>query len=218
MNKITLDKPILLSLYGFPGSGKSYVARNLSNSLNIAHISADKIRAELFSQPRFDAQENAIVMHLMLYMAEEFLSAGVGVVFDTNAKRIGQRRKLKELAAKHNAEYMLVWLQIDKDSSFARTQTRDKRTIDDKYSQYYSKKEFDDYVAGMQNPADEKYMVISGKHSFTSQKNAVINKLYQLKIIKSDSVLMNVTRPDLVNLVPLTYKTFDDSARNISVN
>src|SRR4051794_27281106 len=111
-NKITLTKPVLVYLYGFPGSGKSYVARNLVNTIQMADVSADRIRAELFEQPRYDAQENAIVVHLMNYMAEEFLSAGVSVVYDANAMRLAQRRNLRELARRNKAEHLFVWLQI----------------------------------------------------------------------------------------------------------
>jgi predicted kinase len=64
-NKITLAKPVLICLYGFPGSGKSYVARNLVDVVQMAHVSGDRIRSELFENPRYDAQENAIVTHLM---------------------------------------------------------------------------------------------------------------------------------------------------------
>jgi predicted kinase len=71
--KITLSKPVLICLYGFPGSGKSYVSRNLSDAVQIAHVSGDRIRSELFENPRYDTQENAIVTHLMNYMTHEFL-------------------------------------------------------------------------------------------------------------------------------------------------
>jgi predicted kinase len=70
-NKIMLAKPVLICLYGFPGSGKSYVARNLTESIQCANVSGDRIRSELFENPRYDTQENAIVMHLMNYMTEE---------------------------------------------------------------------------------------------------------------------------------------------------
>jgi adenylylsulfate kinase-like enzyme len=60
-HKITLTKPVLICLYGFPGSGKSYVSRNLNEVVQIAHVSGDRIRSELFENPRYDAQENAIV-------------------------------------------------------------------------------------------------------------------------------------------------------------
>src|SRR5438105_1212251 len=98
MSKILLTKPVLICLYGFPGSGKSYVARNLAETIQLAHVGADRIRSELFEQPRYDNQENSVIAHLMNYMTEEFLSAGVSVVYDTNALRSAQRRKLRELA------------------------------------------------------------------------------------------------------------------------
>jgi predicted kinase len=101
MSKIIPSKPTIICLYGFPGSGKSYVARNLADEIQLAHVSSDRIRSELFQSPRYDPQENAIVTHLMDYMSEEFLGSGVSIVYDTNALRIAQRRKLREVAKKH---------------------------------------------------------------------------------------------------------------------
>src|SRR5471030_2991838 len=117
MDKIILSKPVLLILYGFPGSGKTYLGRQLAEYIQIAQVSADRIRSELFEHPRYDDQENAIVAHLMNYMTEEFLSAGVSVAYDTNAVRLSQRRQLRELAHQHRAIDLLVWLQIDAESA-----------------------------------------------------------------------------------------------------
>lgn len=218
MSKTTIDKPVLLCLYGFPGSGKSYVARNLSQTTQMAHISADRIRSELFQKPRYDAQENAIVLHLMNYMTEEFLNAGVSVAYDTNAAKVGQRRSLRELAKKHRAEYLLVWLQIDEDTAFARTQKRDRRTTDDRFAEPHTRETFNSLIGTMQSPNSEGYMVISGKHSFVTQKNAIINRLYQKGLISSDTVQHNVAKPELVNLIPTPYGgRVDMSRRNISV-
>jgi predicted kinase len=220
MNKIILKKPALICIYGYPGSGKSYVARNLAQHIQMAHVSADRIRSELFHQPRFDTQENAITNHLMNYIAEEFLTAGVSVVFDTNSSRLSQRRYLRELAKKHSAKFLLVWIQIDMDSAFERTQIRDKRTQDNKYSEAQTKNTFDKHTANMQNPSDdEEYMVISGKHSFSSQKSTIYNKLYQLGLMGSDIVQQNIAKPGLVNLVPAHYSdpSQEFQRRNINI-
>jgi len=216
MNKTVLTKPVLICLHGFPGSGKSYVARNLATALPLAHVSADRIRSELFRQPRYDAQENAVVLHLMNYMTEEFLNAGVSVVYDINAARTGQRRALRELARRHHAEYLLVWLQIDQESSFARTQNRDRRTTDDHYAQDHTEATFSGAVDSMQSPHDEEYLVISGKHAFITQKNAIINRLYQRKLIGEDVVRSNVAKPELINLIPNPF-TAQSEQRNIEV-
>lgn len=219
MTKVALTKPVLLCFYGYPGSGKSFVARNLSESLQIAHISADRIRGELFASPRYDAQENAIVAHLMDYMAEEFLSAGVAVAYDANSVRPAQRRHLRELARKNKAEYLLAWLQIDSDSAFARTQKRDKRTSDDRFAQPQDKMSFESQLTQMQNPKDEPYLVISGKHAFATQKSAIINRLYQIGLIASDAVQGNIAKPELINLVPNPYVIQAESDhRNISIS
>jgi predicted kinase len=219
MTKTELSKPVLICLYGFPGSGKSYIARNLAAELGLAQVSADRIRNELFQSPRYDAQENAIVTHLMDYMCEEFLSAGVSVVYDTNVMRLAQRRKLRELAKKHKAEYILIWIQIDLDSAFIRTQGRDRRTADDKYAEPLTRSAFESQLAGMQNPQTEEYVVVSGKHTFSTQKNAVISRLYQMGLIGSGTVQQTMAMPEMVNLVPNPRAgRVDLSRRNISIN
>jgi len=219
MSKVRLTKPILICFYGFPGSGKSFVSRNLSESLPIAQVSADRIRGELFASPRYDAQENAIVVHLMDYMANEFLSAGVSVAYDINATRQAGRRKLREMAAKNKAEYLLVWLQIDQDSAFGRTQKRDRRTSDDRFTEPQTQMSFEKQVGTMQNPKDEPYLVISGKHAFATQKGAVVNRLYQLGIVASDTVQENIAKPELINLVPNPIlSSLENDRRNISIS
>ena len=120
MAKLQLLKPTLFILYGFPGSGKTYYARQLCDELQAAHVNSERIRQELFDDPRYDAQENNIVRQLMIYMTEEFLSAGLSVVFDTNAMRLSNRRELRDLARNHKAESVLVWFKIDLESSLIR--------------------------------------------------------------------------------------------------
>jgi predicted kinase len=219
MAKIVLNKPILICFYGYPGSGKSYVARNIEEELGVARVSADRLRHELFSKPKYDAQENAIVTHLLDYMSSEFLKAGTSVVYDANAMRIAQRRRLQHLAKKSQAEYLLIWLQVTPDFAFGRTQRRDKRTQDDKYSANETKATFEYQMSLMQNPTpDENYLVISGKHSFQSHKSAIISRLSTLGLITPSTAQTHLAKPGLVNLIPSPrYDEFDPSRRNISV-
>ena len=220
MAKIALSKPTLICFYGYPGSGKSYLARNLEDKLEVARVSADRIRHELFRQPRYDAQENAIVAHLMNYMTEEFLRAGVSVAYDINALRFGQRRKLRELARKHHGSYLLVWLQTDAENAFERTQRRDKRTQDDKFSEAQTKASFERQISLMQNPQlEEDYLVISGKHTFVTQKNAILNRLYQMGLVDAGTIQSRVAKPGLVNLVPSPQSgRVDYNRRNINIH
>jgi len=219
VNKVILNKPVLICLYGYPGSGKSFLARNLISSIQMINVNAERVRNELFERPRYDAQENAVIAHLMNYMSEEFLNSGVGVVYDANVTRMAQRRRLRELAKKSHAEYLLVWLQIDVDSAFARTQQRDRRTNDDRYAEPQTRTTFDQKLTDMQNPQNENYLVLSGKHSFSSQKGAILNKLYQMGVANSGVLQGSMAKPGLVNLVPNPNAgRVDLSRRNINIS
>ena len=217
--KTRTTKPVLILLYGFPGAGKTYFARNITEHINAAHVQSDKIRNELFEEPRYDAQENGIVEHLVNYMCEEFLHAGISVIYDTNAMRKSQRHELRELARKKGAKTVLVWFQIDPDTSFARLKKRDRRTADDKFAVEYSQQDFKRYAARMQPPEPtEDYVVVSGKHNFSAQKVVFIKKLMELGLIETKEAQANLTKPGLINLIPKLHSgRVDLSRRNINI-
>lgn len=203
MPKIIPSKPVLILLYGFPGAGKTYFARQLCENLQAAHVQGDRIRTELFEQPRYDREENQVISHLMDYMTSEFLSAGISVVYDANAMRTSQRRVLRELARKAHSEVVLIWLQVDAESAFARASKRDRRRADDKYTMALDRAMFDRLAAGMQNPSStEDYVVISGKHVFDTQISAFMKRMRELNLITPAEGNAKVVRPGLVNLVP----------------
>lgn len=217
MAKLELTKPTLIMLYGYPGAGKTYLANNLCETIHAAHVNGDKIRYQLFETPRYDRAEDEIVDHLMGYMTEEFLDAGVSVVFDTNVVKKSQRRILRDVARKKKAQHALIWLQIDPESAFARVSGRDRRKSEDKHAQPLDRPLFDEMSARMQNPGhDEDYIVLSGKHSYPMQRTAIVKKLYDLKLIKPENVSSHVVKPGLINLVPSSGRV-DMTRRNITI-
>lgn len=215
MTKSITSKPLLIVLYGFPGSGKSTFARQMSQNLNMAYVQADRIRSELFENPKYDKSEDQIVEHLTEYMMEEFLSAGVGVIYDADTIRLSKRKLLREFAKRAHAEYILAWFQIDTESAFARLRRRDRRKIDDKFAREFDRTTFDSYIAGMQNPrSGEDYLVLSGKHSFAMQRSTIMKRLYEMNLISADNATSNVIKPGLINIVP---GRVDMSRRNIRI-
>ncbi len=216
MNKLILNKPTLVLLYGFPGSGKTFVARQLCEDIMAAHVQGDRIRFELFSEPRYDRQENEIITHLMQYMTEEFLGAGISVVYDISAARFGQRRLLRDMARKAKAKTALVWLQIDTESAFTRVAKRDRRKTDDHYAAPMDRSTFENIINHMQNPnAAEDYIVVSGKHNYQTQRSTIIKKLYDIGLINTSDASNKLVKPGLVNLVPAGR--VDVTRRNIVI-
>lgn len=218
MSKIQPAKTFLLLVYGYPGSGKTYFARQFSENIQAANLQADRIRSELFEQPRFDQQENAIVTQLINYMAEEFLSAGLSVIYDVNAIRSAQRRSLYDMAYRHHAQPILIWFQMDADSAFSRNIKRDRRRADDKYSPKWDRTTFESIVARMQNPkGNEDYVVVSGKHLYNMQQSAVLAKLRSLGVIVDNMTDKRVIKPGMINLIQAAHGRVDLSRRNITI-
>jgi predicted kinase len=219
MAKLSTTKPALILLYGYPGAGKSYFARQFCEEVQAAHVQGDRIRYELFDNPRYDKDENKIVTQLMNYMTQEFLSAGISVVYDTNALRSAQRHLLRDMARKAHGQTLAIWFQIDPESAFSRTIKRDRRRADDKYSAPRDRSSFENIVSTMQNPgSNEDYAVVSGKHVFKTQYSAAVKRMYEVGLIASDDISPRLVKPGMVNLVPnLVGGRVDMARRNITI-
>lgn len=202
-DRIGTISPVLILTYGFPGSGKTYFSRQFTESVQLAHLEQDRIRHELFQQPRYTKQENSALSRIMNYMANEFLKAGISVIMDMNAMRISQRKSLREMARQQKASTLVIWFQIDPDTAYLRNHNRDRRKNDDRFAVGYEPDAFRQMAAYMQNPEPtEDFVVVSGKHSFEGQLSTIVKKLSDMGVIKSSAAAHKMIRPELVNLVP----------------
>ena len=123
------------------------------------------------------------------------------------------------MARNHKAEAVLVWFQIDDESSYMRVEQRDRRKADDKYSIPLDRANFDSLTNSMQNPMPtEDYVVMSGKHTFKTQYQATVRRLYDLGLLQADQTATSRAKPGLVNLIPNPLAgRVDPSRRNISI-
>lgn len=215
--KITPNKPFVIFLYGFPGSGKTAFGRQLAEEVSAAHLQQDRLSHELYGQNNDKTDSpSSKAMH---YMFREFLRAGVSVIYDTDVHRLGERRILRDAVRQAKAIPVLIWLQIDAESAYVREQKRDRRKADDHYAKDYSPKTYEAVLNRMQNPDNEDYIVISGKHTYHTQRAAVFKKFYELGIFTPVQLGQNMAKPELVNLVPQNNGAgrTDVTRRNISI-
>lgn len=217
--KLTSTKPLLILLYGYPGAGKTYFARQLTDHMQAAHVHGDRMRGELFESPRYDKEENDAIDQLMSYMTSEFLRAGLSVVYDANAMRAAQRRKLRDMARAAHAQPVLVWFQVDLETAYARASNRDRRRADDKFAGPSDRATFERIAGAMQNPlTTEDYIVISGKHSFKTQLAAFIRRMREMGLLSLEESSAKLAKPELINLIPkIAAGRVDMQRRNIVI-
>lgn len=183
MQKSPFTQQTVFLTLGYPGAGKSYLARQLAESLGLVRVSADRIRYELFENPSFSRDEDAIVFRILDYMMEEALKAGHNVICDADFGLRKSRRLKYEMARKYKATSVVLWVQTDLESSFVRASSRDGRNPDDKYSFNLSRETFDRLVAKLKKPEKEPVVVVSGKHVFKVQMTNILRRLQQTGLV-----------------------------------
>lgn len=215
--KLSPNKPCVVFMYGFPGSGKTAFARQLAEEMKFAHLQQDRLSNELYDEVS-DKTEKAS-RNALNFMTREFLRAGVSVVYDANVHRLAERRALRDMIRQGKATPIMIWLQIDPDTAYMRSRKRDRRKADDHFAREYSTEEYDAIIKRMQNPDNEEYVVISGKHTFQTQRAAVFKKFYELGILTPTQLSKNIAKPGLVNLVPQSNLggRADITRRNINI-
>ena len=219
MRKSTLLKQLLIIFFGLPGSGKTFFSRQASEMLNMPVISSDRIRYELFEKPTYSKEENQVVMNMMNIMLDEYIKAGLSVIYDISLNRAQDRKLMKDLDKKHKLSTMLIWLQADNETCFGRVKSRNPQKIDDQYSPSMSQTTFNNIEKQMQLPVGEDAVVISGKHLFNSQKNVFLRKLSELQAIAETDPNFHVPMPGLVNLVSGAQAgRVDPNRRNVNIS
>lgn len=211
--RLTPHKPFLMMLYGYPGCGKTYFSKQFANEFTTAvALNADKLAHGLNLRPNNDAY----LVKIIDYLVVNYLESGISVILDMPVMRSNTRKKYRSIATKNNAQPVLLWMQIDPDSAFIRTKFRAKNDKSKIYNDY-SKSEFQTIGTQMQNPTNEEFYVLSGKHTYKTQSGTAMNILAKLRVVSLEEANKNVPKPELVNLVPKNISGRGDFRRNISI-
>lgn len=216
--KILPAKTFLVFMYGYPGSGKTAFARQLSDEIKAAHLQQDRLNIELYGEN--NDKLDKVSRNAMGFMTREFLRAGVSVIYDANVVRLAERRILRDAARQAKATPLMIWLQVDADTAYMRCQKRDRRKADDHYAKEYDEKSFENYLNKMQNPSNEDYIVLSGKHTYQTQRSPVYKKFYELGVLSPAQLSQGIAKPGLINLIPQSSLGSRDDLikrRNISI-
>lgn len=126
-------KAALVLLMGFPGAGKSHVARLLGARLGAAHVASDHLRSQLFVAASYAPEENQAVFRIVDGLVERLLEEGQRVIVDATHLRASARASSLAIAERRGIPVSLVLVVADEGEILARLAERTRaRAADDR--------------------------------------------------------------------------------------
>ena len=155
-----MPKPRLYIFIGYPGAGKTTVAKAIAEATGAFHLWADAERHKLFPVPTHSLAESNQLYAQLNDEADKLLSEGKSVAFDTNFNFRADRKKLCDIAARRGAETIVVWVTTPIDE--ARKRAVGEHVMRNGYAMTMTETQFNNIVAKLEPPAkDEKIIKIN---------------------------------------------------------
>ena len=115
ISKIQNSKGTLFIMCGFPYAGKSYVARELQQHVDIAVIAID----DIFKANGFDWDTNVLpnneeweeIFNESYQLVKDNLRKGKSVLYDSTNQTIASRDKLREIATSAGADTCVLYIK-----------------------------------------------------------------------------------------------------------
>lgn len=108
-----MTKPKLYLFVGYPGSGKTTVAKAIEEVTGAVHLWADNERWKMFDRPTHHPNESKRLYDSLNAATAKHLRNGHSVIFDTNFNHRTDRDYLRSIAEQAGAETVLIWLTTD---------------------------------------------------------------------------------------------------------
>ena len=132
-----LRNPVVISMIGIPGTGKSTFSKLLQEIIPAVHLRSDVIGLfKLRKSPGHDYYKAYVIKHAL---ARHYLSLGFSVIMDDNNRTRYNRERVYGMAESYGAKNVLFFLHLSLKKAFDRAKKRD--LADERITNFHQTKE-----------------------------------------------------------------------------
>lgn len=118
-----LKTPIVVSMIGIPGTGKSTFSKLLQEFIPAVHLRSDVIGLfKLPKGPDFDYYKAYVIKHAL---ANHYLSQGFNVIMDDNNRTQYNRERVYKMGERYGAKNVLFFIHLPLEEVLRRARKRD---------------------------------------------------------------------------------------------
>jgi len=167
-----------MMVIGIPGAGKSFFARQFSDTFSAPVVSCDHLRYAIYEEPTHSKAEEATLQYLAEYQIGELLKTKKTFIIDGGMNAKVDRLKVEKIAREAGYGTLVIWVQTDEPTSRLRATKRKDGRRGDEWNASIDPDQFESYVKRLTPPSPaETLVVISGKHTYATQAKVILKKL-----------------------------------------
>jgi predicted kinase len=205
-------------IIGLPGAGKSYFAGHFSDTFGAPLVSHDKLQFELFDTPKHTPAEYGLISRLAELQLAELVKTHASILIDGFCNSRKERIQLEQFAANHNYDTLIVWVQTDEPTAKTRATTRNAKRPGDERNPRLTAEQYTTFSGRLVAPLkQEQYVVISGKHTYTTQARMVLRKLAAPRIEKAEAAHLKEAEQTRSRTAPTTRTVPVPARRNVII-
>ena len=154
-------RPVIVIVFGLPGSGKSYFATRLAKALQARYVSSDELRRQMFATRTYSDEEKMRVYEAMLSTMQGSLARGEAIVLDATFGRAAWRRMFEDAAAASG--HRIIYIEVIAREALIRERLQVPRTTSEADYSVYAK-----LKSGMEPLLDEHLVLTSSDDNIDS--------------------------------------------------